>query len=316
MLKKDFTKSNKVYIAQNKVPIIILCLLVVVGIIIAAVFGMNGNFEFKGYNEFSVKVGSENSSKFSNYQTEISKIVNSFGGGFDNLSVFDEGDNQQLIIRYTNNLSGAEQLEINAQVAEKLSVDASFVSEHVKVQPVVRATDYVYTATAVLIVVAIASVFAFVRYNGASALSLILSCSLGTLSFLCLAAIIRLKIGMSIFALIVALNLLIIYFAIQLFETIKESSWLATGNYSEAMEDALKKSKFRMCFVSIAVAVLGLLFVAAAPLALKCVSLNIMFVAVVALAAASCLVPFVWNLFITKSKIKDVKVKTTDEGTK
>lgn len=316
MLKKDFTKTNKVYITQNKIPLIALALLVVVGIIIAAVFGMNGNFEFKGYNEFSVKVGSENSSKYAQYQTEISKIVNAHGGEFDTMSVFDEGDDQQLVVRYMKDLKGSEQLEISTQVATKLGVAVENVSEHVKVQPTVKGVDYVYVVTAVLIIVAIASLFTFIRYNGASALSLILSCSLGTLSFLCLSAIIRLKIGMSFFALIVALNLLIVYFAIQLFETIKESSWLSTGNYAEAMEDALKKSKFRMCFVSVAVAVIGLLFVAAAPLALKYVSVNIMFVAVVALAAGSYFVPFVWNLFITKSKIKAAKIKANNEGDK
>ena len=68
------------------------------------------------------------------------------------------------------------------------------------------------------------------------------------------------------------------------------------------------KSIASFCFTLLAVgicllkgmSIAGLLFVIAAPLALKYVSLNIMFIAVVALATAWYVVPFFWSIFISK----------------
>ena len=57
MLKRDFTKSNKEYFKQNRIALISIALFLVLGIVIFAIFGMNGNFEIKGYNEFSITVG-------------------------------------------------------------------------------------------------------------------------------------------------------------------------------------------------------------------------------------------------------------------
>ena len=81
------------------------------------------------------------------------------------------------------------------------------------------------------------------------------------------------------------------------------------NEYSNAIQTALKKSKFRLCFLSIAIMVIGVLFVLLAPNAIRYVSLNIMFMAVVLLAVSIYVVPFIWSMLITYSRKRKVKNK-------
>lgn len=311
MLNRDFTKSNKDYFNKNKIVLICIAAFLLVGIVITAIFGMNGNFEFKGYNEFSVKVKDSDNNKYFTYQQEITNIVNSKGGNVDTVSYYGEGDNTQIVVRYMSNLSEEIQIEVEKQIIEKIGVTAEDVSNHVFVKPIVKATDYIYTATAILLLVAIASIFAYFRYNGASAIALMACCALGTVGFMFIGSILRIRIGMSYFAMLVILNMLIVYLAVNMFETIREESWLATNDYSTAIKSTLSKSKFRTGLISVAVMVIGVLFVILAPFAIKYVALNIMFIAVTLLAVIWYVLPFVWSVFITKSKNKTKKVKST-----
>ena len=59
---RDFTKSNKDYISKNKLPLMCVTLFLILGIVLFAIFGLNGNFELNGYNEFTIKAGADKSS--------------------------------------------------------------------------------------------------------------------------------------------------------------------------------------------------------------------------------------------------------------
>ncbi len=307
MLKRDFTKSNKEYFKQNKIPLIVLAVVFVVAIIIMAVFGFNGNFEMAGCTEFNVAIHTEDSATVSKYSKEIEKIVNECGGNLDTISIFDKGGNTKLVVRYTKELSTDKQTEITKAIITNLNLTELDVSEHVAVSPVVRPADYIYTVVAVLLLTTIASLFAYFRYNGASAVAIILSTIFANFAFLSISAILRLTIGLSYFAMIVALNVLLVYCAFMLFGHIRSSNWLANKEYSNALSDALKNSKTRMIFVTIALLVVGLLFAIIAPSNIKYVSLNIMFIAVVLLATIWYALPFVWSVFITSTKNKSIK---------
>lgn len=310
-MHRDFTKSNIEYFKKNKIAIIVLSVFLIVGILIGSIFGFKENFEFAGYSEFTVKVGSEadNNAIIKN----ITQIVNDYGGDFDTASIYDVGDNTRIVIRYSNQLNEDKQNEVTTAIITKLNIEESAVSEHVNVSPIVSTKDYVYTACAILILIVLVSIFAYFRYNGASALSIIISSIIGTLSFLSIGAILRLTIGASYFAMIVALNVLIMYSNIAIFEEIKSTNWLSNSDYASAINHGVKNSKFKLCALNIAVLIMGLLFVLFAPSALKYVSLNIMFIAVVALAVALYVVPFVWSVFITHCKKPKLSVKVSGE---
>lgn len=316
MLRRDFTKSNKEYFHQNRVALISIAVFILVGIVVFAFFGMNGNFEINGYQEFSITVGETKAEERLIHQQEIGKIINSFDGKFDCVSVYGEGDDMQYVVRYLNDVNNNTILEINKLVAEKLDVNVDAVSEHVSVSPIVKGVDYIYTSVAILIILVIATVFAYVRYNGASALSLLLACVIGTLGLMSFGAILRLQIGMSYLAMLVILNVLISYGAINLFETMHKSSWLMSRDYDQAMQNALKQSKTRMSVMSVGLMLIGVLLVLVASSTIKYVALNIMFMAVVFLAVVWCVVPFVWNVFIPRCRQREYKIKATEIETK
>ncbi len=309
MFKRDFNKPVKTYLNKNKFVLISILAFLILGTIIACVFGFNGNFEFKGYNEFSVKVGTVSNSKGREYREEIKDIVNSYGADFDNISVIYEGDLTTYVVRYLDNVNEEKQSKINTKIANELKIELTKITSHQHVDSVVETKDYVYTACAILLIVVIATLFAYFRHNGASALALIAACALGTLGFLSLSAILRLSIGMSYFAMLVALNLLIVYLALSMFESVKESNFLANDDYASAIKTAMKNSRFRLSFISCAVMLFGLLFVLLAPLTAKLVSLNILFMAVIILAVSCYVVPFVWSLCIPYSNKRKVNIK-------
>lgn len=307
MLNRDFTKSNKDYFNKNKIVLIVLTLFLVVGVILACTVKLRGNFELAGYNEFSVKIGSE--TKVNAASKKVEQVVKSYNSGFDTILVYCEGDDTQLVVRYMKNLSADEKSEIATKIAEKLEIGVENVGEHNHVAAVVKNTDYIYASVAILLLVALSALFAFIRYNGASALAVIISCLIGSAGFVSICAILRLTVGMSIFAIMVVLNLLIVYGCLNVFESMRKASWLEAGDYANAIKTAMNQSKFRMNALAIAVFAFGLLFVLIAPSALKYVALNLMFVSVVELAVCLFVLPFVWSACITHCKKRVKKVK-------
>jgi len=309
MLKRDFTKSNREYFSKNKITLISVSLFLIVGILIAALFGFNQNFEFKGYNEFLVSVTAD--ADINGCTDAIEDVLDEYNADFDAALVSNEGDNTEIVVRYNKELSEKEFDEMREKLANKLIIDVLDITDNEFVGPIVKDIDYVFTATAILLLVAGVSVFAYFRYNGASALAIILGCLLGTLGFMSLASILRLTIGMSYFVLLAILNLMIIYFACDIFENMRKESWLGNKEYAKALDSAMKTSHTRQLFITIAIMAIGMLLVLFATTSIKYVSLNILFMAVILLASAWYVVPFVWSALITLCKVKVYKVKAT-----
>ena len=80
-------------------------------------------------------------------------------------------------------------------------------------------------------------------------------------------------------------------------------------DYATALKTALKSSKFRMTVIAVGMLTIGLFFVLFAPLTIKYVALNVMFMAVTNLAVGWYVVPFVWSVFITKCRKREYKIK-------
>ena len=311
MFNRDFTKSNKDYFNKNKIWLISLVAFLVIGLVVSLVFGMNTNFELKGHYEFTVNV--TESAKLSDCSKEIEKIVNSNGANFDSVSIMGEGDATEIVVRYMNALSEAEQTALNEKIKAELGENVITIENHTFVKSIVKDTDYIFTAGTILVMLALTSIFVYFRYNGASALTMLITSVVATLSFMSIGAIMRLSIGMSYFAMLVMLNMLLIYMEIDLFENMRNESWLGSKDYAQALKSAMKSAKFKQMFIGVALNLFGLLMVLFATSSIKYVSINVMFMAIVLLASLWYVVPFVWSVFITKSKIKTYKVKVENE---
>ncbi len=317
MLNRDFSKTNFEYIKKNRIPLISVALFLILGLVIALIFGFNGNFELKGYNEFGVTIGTMTKAERNDVIDDVKKIINAENGDYDAYSIVGEGSNTEIIFRYTNDLSDEVEAKINAEISEELNLEANLISSHSAVGSSVRAQDYIFTATAILIILLLASVFAMFRYNVASAISLMITSAIGTLGFMSFASILRLSVGLSYFGMLVALNVLIVYFAFNIFETIRKESWLKNKNYGEAIKSALSHNRFRFNFIAIAMMIVDLLFVIIGTTAIKYVSINIMFMAVSVLAASCYVLPFVWSMLIGYNKLKYSKsVSNSDQKNK
>lgn len=312
MLNRDFSKSNKNYFVKNRILITVIIGIILIGMLVAGFFGMNGNFEFTGYSEFSFTVGSD--AKVSSYNTGVKNIIENNGGKFDTLSLSGVGDDAAIIVRYIGDLTTEQQNAINDAISSKYQVSTDDVSSHVAVDPSITKADFIFTAAIILMLLAASTIFAYMRYNSASALAVILSNVIGILGFMSIGAIFRLQIGASYFAILLLLETLILFGCFIIFETIREESWLDVNDYSTAINSAMKKNRFRLCVLSCAVLLAGLLFVFFAPSAIKLISLNILFVAVAFLATMLYIVPFAWSIFITHSKRRPKSIKTTKKG--
>ena len=302
MLNRNFTKSNKEYFNKNKIALIVLLAVLVVGIIVVSCFGFKTNFETGSHTEFTVAIHTEDSKTIRNYSKDIEAIVKKQGGEFDTISIFGEGDNTKLVVRYLNILSSDKQTAIRDEIVSELKIELLDVSDFSVVSSAISANDYIYTALAIILLVAFASIFAYARYNGASAISIIISSIIATLGFMSVTGILRLTVGLSYFAMLVILNLLVVLGQFMMFENIRDSNWLANKEYSNAINGALKSNRAKMFLISFSLIVIGLMFVIFAPAALKYVSLNLMFMAVVLLFTIWYVVPFVWSVFITHTK--------------
>lgn len=312
MLNRDFTKSNKEYFKANLRPLIVIAVFLLVGIIIFSIFGMNGNFEISGYNEFTVSVNDAISEKHSTHQREIGNIINSYGGQFDTMTIYGEGDDTQYVIRYMEDLSASQQAEVNALVAEKLQIEDTKVSSHIVVGKSVENKDYLFTGLSILLIVTIATIFAYARYNGAAGLSMLLANLFGLLGYMSVGTILRLRIGMSYLAMLVMLTLLITYAAISIFESMHKSSWLMSGDYGNAIKKGVQANKTKLIILAFAVIAIGLGFAMFGTSGIKYTSLNIMFMSVTMLAVAFYVIPFVWSVFITLARKREYKIKSTE----
>lgn len=307
MLNRDFSKNTFEYIKKNKVPIIAVCIILIVGLIMGLTLGMNTNFELTTHQQFSVTISEENVKNKETYISKIKEVLNVYDADYDYYQISGKGDNTQIIVRYMTKLSDSNQVRVNNAVAEALDVEISKVSDHVEVGAIVKNYDYIYAAMVILLIIVVVSLFALFRYNGASAMAIISTNILANLLLMCASIIFRLKIGISYFTVLVVLNALIIYSSLMMFENIKSNSWLVNKEYNQAINQAMKSAKFRNGFIAVALELIGIAFVLFATLPIKSVSLNICYAAVVYLFATQYVLPFVWNICITKTSSKHKK---------
>ena len=112
---------------------------------------------------------------------------------------------------------------------------------------------------------------------------------------------------------LVILNMLIVYINFDIYENMRQTSWLGAGDYKSAIDSAVKSSRFRLCALSIGLMILAVLFVLTSS-AIKYVSLNLLFIPVILAAVGFYVIPFVWSVLITICKKKVYAVKVSESA--
>ena len=313
MINRDFTKSSKQYLNKNKFILIALGVILALGIIMLSVFGFKGGIEVKGYNTFSVKLGSiYQADELDDYTEDISENLSSQNANLQSVQITGEGGLTTLVVKYTGKLKDVE--SFNQTLAEDFEIVSTNISEHSRVGASVTSNDYIYAVACGLIILTAVVIYSAIRYNLACAIAAFASSIGGIALLMALTAIFRLTINSSFLAINIITLLLILGENIMFFDTLdKERTKLKDKNDRSAqLSNTLKVSAFRQKLLYGAIFAISLIFVVLMPTIIKQSSLIMLFATVVAMFVAVYALPFVWCLTITQvsDKIRVKKEKT------
>ena len=322
MINRDFTKSGKQYINQNKFVLIALAAILVIGAIMLCVFGgFKGGSEVSGYNTFSIKVGSAyKADKLSSYTEDINVNLADSKAELLSVQLTGEGDGTMLVVKYSGKV--ADIAKLNQELAADIDLDVSKISEHTSVSASLSNKDYIYAVVAGLIILTLAVIYIAIRYNLACAITAMGGSLLSVALLMALTAIFRFTINSSFLAINIITLVLALAESVMLFDSLeKERAKLTDKNdRSTQITNTLKANSFRQKFTYSALFALAVIFIILMPTAIKQASLIMLFAIVVLLFVAVYALPFLWCLTITQvsdkirmKKEKNIKAKQTVE---
>lgn len=320
MLNRDFSKSKREYIKNNKALLIVLSLFIIVGIIVSSIFGFNTNPDFTGGYVVDVNIGTEISdAKLDKYENKINTLLNENKLSLYSVQIKGEGQNTTLEIKYTGKLTEDKINKLNAGFIAELDAETTDF-EHLEFSKTVSSSDYVYTIMAGLIILLVASIFVIFRHNIAYALALMGAGLFSVLGLLSTYGILRLTMGMPIFFISIATLIYTIYESLILFEKMREVATIKEdrNDKSKHIVVGMKNSATRLQYTSLALFFVGFLFVVFGTGISRTVALGFMFAVILSLVSVTLVLPFVYNLAIEKVavKIKKISEKSKKETDK
>lgn len=325
MINRDFTKSGKAYIKQNKFILIALAAILAVGVIMLCAFGgFKGGSEVSGCNTFSINVGSEyTTDKLTSYTEDITVTLAQNKAELLSVQLTGEGDSTTLIVKYSGKVK--DETKLNQELATELKLDVTKISEHGSVSATLNSKDYIYAVVAGLVILTLVVIYIGIRYNLACAITAMGGSLLSVALLMALTAIFRFTINSSFLAINIITLVVALTESMMLFDSLeKERAKLNDKNDRlTQMSNTLKSNSFRQKFTYGALFALSLIFIILMPTTIKQASLIMMFAVVVLLFVAVYVLPFLWCLTITQvsdkirvKKEKNIKAKQTVEQDK
>ena len=320
MINRDFSKSGKEYIKQNKVVLIVLAVIIALGVVMLAVFGFKGGSEVKGYNTFSVKMGiTYYAGDLGEYTDSLKNAIAKNGGDLQSVQVTGEGDYTTLVVKYCGKIKDIS--ELNADISSELKISVLQISEHSHVDASLTNKDYIYSIAGGLIILTLAAIYVAFRHNTACAITSIAGSILAVALLMAITAIFRLTINSSFLAINIITMLLVLGESFILFDGIDKERANNKSDRSVQLSNTLKANAFRQKIMYGALFAIALIFVILMPNTIKQASLIALFATVVALFVTIYALPLLWCLTITRvsdkirvKKVEKVKaVPTADE---
>ena len=314
MINRDFTKSNKQYIKQNKMILISLALILILGLVITCIFGFKGGTDIEGCNTFSINIGTEyDAEKLDTYTSNINTLLNEHKAELKSVQITGEGSETTLVVKYSGDIKNI--VNFNVDVSNTFNLSYLAVSQHSAIGASVTTKDYVYTIAAGLIILALASVYISIKYNLACAITAMAGSTLGVMLLLALTSLFRLTINSSFLAINIITLLLILAEGLIMFDSLeKERAKLKDKNDRSAqLNNALQANAFRQKLTYGAIFAIALIAIILMPNTIKEASLISLFATVVTMFVTVYALPFVWCLTIgqVSDKIRVKKVENT-----
>ena len=271
--------------------IITLSLILIAGLVLGIVLKFNTNFELGKYTEFSVVIKTDDKKEINSAIDEVSNIVECNGLKYDTTITSSENGGTKLTVRYQKEADADKIVTVNNDIKEKLNLDSADI-KHIHYEGN-AGKAILYTSIALAILVVVFSVFSTLRYARYTGLVALISGVLGTALYLSFTIILRLTVGFSYFALLVVLNVFIMYYEISMFEVIDRRA----NDQESLINNAVISNRKNMTTLAVIIAVISLLFVIVSPTSLKFVSLGLMFIPVVCLIIGLYVAPYFLTVF-------------------
>lgn len=319
MLNRDFSKSKKIYLAKNKWTLIGIGVVLLIGILIAGIFGFNRNPDYVGCNMVNVNIGETVSdSDFDDYNSKLNTVFASNDLNLYSVQLKGEGAETTLEIKYTGKSNDTKIADVNSQIANELKVDISKISAHKKVSATVDSTDYVYAVLAGLLILVFASIFVAIRHNMSYAICTLGAGAFSVLAMLCTYAILRLEIGASFMFVVVASMVFTIFEALIWFENMRDvrKNKEYKDDLNKHLTLGLKNTNKQLQFTSISLFSVGLIFVIFGTKLSRNIALSFMFAIVIALVSLMFVLPFIYNLTVDKVKFRPFVAKNKKDNKK
>lgn len=319
MLNRNFSESKKTYIAKNKWTLIGIGVILLIGILVASIFGFNRNPDYVGCNVVNVNVGTTVSeSKLDDYNSKLEKVFASNDLNLYSVQLKGEGAETTLEIKYTGKAEDTKIASLNNDMASELKVDLAQISAHKKVSATVDSTDYIYAVLAGLLILVFASIFVAIRHNLSYAICTLGAGAFSVLAMLCAYAILRLEISSSFIFVVIASMVFTIFEALIWFENMRDVR--KNKEYKDDLNKHLtlgqKNTQKQLQFTSIALFSVGLIFVIFGTRLSRNIALSFMFAIVMALVSLMFVLPFIYNLTADKVKFKSFSTKNKKENKK
>lgn len=317
MLNRDFSESKKTYLAKNKWTLIGIGVVLLIGILVASIFGFNRNPDYVGCNMVNVNVGETVSdSKFDDYNSKLNTIFASSDLNLYSVQLKGEGAETTLEIKYTGKANDTKIADLNSEIASQLEVDITKISAHKKVSATVDSTDYVYAVLAGLLILVFASIFVAIRHNMSYAICTLGAGAFSVLAMLCTYAILRLEIGASFMFVVIASMVFTIFEALIWFENMRDvrKNKEYKDDLNKHLTLGLKNTNKQLQFTSISLFSVGLILVIFGTKLSRNIALSFMFAIVIALVSLMFVLPFIYNMTVDKVKFRPFVAKRKKEN--
>jgi len=315
MLKRDFSKSKKDYILKNKFILITIVALLVASVIFSVIVGFNTTPEFDGGYMFSVNVGKEvSASKLDDYTDKIDSILNKNNLELYSVQFKGEGELSSLQITYMGNTSISKAEKVNSAIAGYLKIDLEEITNHEFLEPTIKSSDYIYTAVACLLILIGAVIFAIFRYNIGYALSMLGAGVFSVFGIIGIYGLLQLKVTNFIFTAVLLTMSFSLVQSLLLFESMRKLSKKSEykNDLSNCLVQGVKEIAKPLEFSSIALFVVGLIFVIFGTSLTRQIAVGYLFSVVIAIASFLFILPFVYNLIMDKIRINKSNRQETE----
>lgn len=276
------------------ISLIVSCVIVVVSIFILGFFGFRAGVSLVGGNQFEVVVSNDANTK--NYVTDIKSVVRANGYDVDSAFVEDkflsDGESTSytskcVVIKIANkNMSDETKTKIRNEIAEKLSIDVSKVSDIYEIISPVTSRNILFLGLAVGLAAISLFVLAWIRYDIFAGLSFLLAYLHNIILYLAILILTQVQVNLMSLAVGLILTLVMGAVLIAIYEKYRESVKLHLADkvtVSERMINAESETVVPYLFIMFAAIVFAALMFFIPVSAVRLAAVNILIAAIVTL---------------------------------